>query len=432
MRMTSITSKPAPDRRQFISGAVSAAAVSLPVSSLAAQTAFRHDPWPGCALDLSGAEFRSAADWNRIYNKFWGPLGRQSADRMETTVHAVNGIYDDSDGPFAWIVHYWIRAWVTMANLTGDTRYMDMCVSFIDYMLDNTDERRVERGEMKENYIRDPLYLKGTGKGGPFWSRQANASVLDTGQVARGIMAFVDAVFDKPDRWPGYGPTAFRFFEAAITAADAFENDWQKTGSIGSYHYRDSDGSGALGTTRTAFNQSATMVATHLAIHKWRPDDARVDKVRRLAQYWIDHYVVHQPDGAITWRYILIPGDKALEDAGHATTDLEFLVPAYLSGLTNLSLAHMNGLAKTFLQRLHDGRHGLVEFVDGQGRATYAEQFNAGFGWFQLARFAPEIAQATLRIYNKHYPLNAPGGVLWSRPMLGWANLLVAGRACRS
>jgi len=420
-----------PDRRRFLGWALGAAATLPAMHATAAKGGFRSDPWPGCNLDLSRAQFRSAADWNRVYEKFWGPIGRQSDAQMHAVVHAVDGVYDDSDGPFAWIVHYWIRAWVTMADLTGDTRYMDMCVSFIDYMLDNTDERRIERGEKTEAYIRDPLYLRGTGKGGPFWSRQDNASVLDTGQVARGIMAFVDAVFEKPDRWAGYGPTAFRFFEAAIMAADAFENDWQTQGSIGAYHYRDSDGSGALGTTRTAFNQSATMVATHLAIHKWRPDPNRVDKVRRLAQYWIDHYAVRQPDGAITWRYILIEGDRALEDAGHATTDLEFLIPAYLSGLTSLNLAHMNGLSKTFLRRLHDGRHGLKEFVDGSGRADYAEQFNAGFGWFQLARFAPEIAEAALRIYNEHYPLDAPGGILWSRPMLGWANLLSAGRTCR-
>jgi len=92
----------------------------------------------------------------------------------------------------------------------------------------------------------------------------------------------------------------------------------------------------------------------------------------------------------------------------------------------------MNGLAKTFTHRLHDGGDSLNRFVDGRTESGFSDNFNAGFGWFELAEFAPEIATAALGVYNRHYPPDAPGGVLWAQPMLGWANLLAAGRPCRS
>lgn len=426
-----LTKMMTPNRRRVTKGLIAAGFASTLAPAVGMASVFKADTWPGCGLDLSRAAFQNPDDWDRVYAKNWGPLGRQTKAQINNVVHAIGGTYDDRDGVFAWIVHYWIRAWIAMADLTGQTKYMDMCVSFIDYIIDHTDERRMERGEIKERYVREPLFLKGTGKGGPIWNRRWNGSVLNTGQVIRGILYFVNTVFDDPVRWGAYLPAAKSYFAAAILAADAFDNDWQKFGDKGSYHYRDSSGSGNLGIARTAFNQSATMVTAQLLINKWRPDAARVDKVRRLAQYWIDDFAIPMSDGTLQWRYILNPNNKDLEDAGHAGIDLDFLISAYLSGVTKLTPSHMTALAQTFRKRLFNGGTGLNQYVDGTMGSGYSDHYNAGFGWFELGQFAPEIVSVTLRIYNENYPPDAPGGILWARPMLGWANLLRAARRCR-
>ncbi|MFQ5625222.1 MAG: hypothetical protein ACE5FM_01035 [Methyloligellaceae bacterium] len=427
-----LTTMMTPNRRRVTKGLIATGFASVLFPAVGHASVVKANTWPVCGLDLSHAAFRTPADWDRIYAKFWGSLGPQTKTQIDTVIHNIAGVYDDRDAEFAWIVHYWIRAWIVMADLTGQSKYMDMCVSFIDYMLDHTDERRIERGEITERYVREPLYLKGTGRGGPIWKRGGNGSVLNTGQVVRSILYFVDAVFENPGRWSAYRTEAERYLAAAILAADAFDNDWQKFENKGSYHYRSSAGTGDLGTARTAFNQSATMVTAHLLINKWRPDAARADKVRRLAQYWIDDFAIPQSGGTLKWRYILNPNIKDVEDAGHAAIDLDFLIPAYLSGVTNLTRSHMTALAQTFLKRLYTGASGSNRFVDGTTESGFSEHYNAGFGWFELGRFAPEIVSVTLRIYNANYPPDAPGGVLWARPMLGWANLLRAARRCRA
>jgi len=416
-------------RRALLTGL--AAATALGPSGLGARAAtVAARGRPPCGLGLGAGGFRSSRDWDAVFTARWGALGPQSRRQIETMIHAKNGRYDDSDGVFAWIVHYWIRAWVAMARLTGERKYLQACVSLIDYMLDHTDERRVTRGEITENYVRDPLYLKGTGRGGPFWKRGRDAIVLNTGQVANGILRVVDAVYSDRGRFAEFLPAADRAFAQCRIAVDAFDNDWQVVGNKGSYHYRDSAGSGDLGVTRAAFNQSATMVGAHLMIHKWRPDPARADKVRRLTQYWLEDFAIPRADGSYIWPYMIHPELGVMEDAGHASIDVDFLVMAYESGLTDLTEAHMAGLSKTYLLSLVNGHGGLNQFVDGTTRRGFDEHWNAAIGWFGLARYEPHVALAALNIYATQYPFDAPDGRLWARPMLGWANLLTAARSC--
>ena len=383
-----------------------------------------------CGLGLAGAEFQTRQHWDAAFVSRWGLLGYQSRDQIETMIHAKNGVYDDTNGVFAWIVHYWIRAWVTMAKLTGDRKYMQACVSVIDFLFEHTDQRRVLRGEIVEDYNRDPLYLKGSGKGGPFWKRGRDAIVLNTGQVAHGILHFVDAVYADRGRWAQFVPAADRYFAGSRIAVDAFDNDWQVFGQKGSYHYRDSQGSGQLGTTRAAFNQSATMMSAQVIINRWRPDPARAEKIRRLARYWVEDFAIPRADGSFIWPYMIHPELGVTEDAGHANIDVDFLAMAYETGLTDLTRSHIDGLVRTFLNNQYNGYDGLNMYVDGQTEPGFDEHWNAATGWFALARHDARVSDVALRVYNARYKRNATGGILWARPMLGWANLLAASRSC--
>ncbi|MCH8809731.1 MAG: hypothetical protein IH993_07870, partial [Proteobacteria bacterium] len=148
-------------------------------------------------LDLSASAFKTADDWETFYESKWGPLGPQTPAQIDKLANnAKAGVYDDAPGHLAWHTHYWIRSWVILAEVTGRMDYLDTCVSMIDYMLDHTDERRVERGEIIE-YIRDPMFLKQRGGHGPFWVRNRKAGVLTTGQIVHAIMVFVDYVYEN-------------------------------------------------------------------------------------------------------------------------------------------------------------------------------------------------------------------------------------------
>ncbi len=172
------------------------------------------------------------------------------------------------------------------------------------------------------------------------------------------------------------------------------------------------------------------MMSAQLLLNKWRPDTGRVDKIRRLAQYWIDDFAEPRSDGTLTWHYIRHSEMTQTEDVGHASVDLDFLIAAHQSGLTRLTRSHMDGLVRTYLRHVVDGRGSLNNFVDGTSEPGFDEHWNAAVGWFGLARFDPAVVDAALAVYNVKYRSDSEPGILWARPMLGWANLLCAARRC--
>ncbi len=374
--------------------------------------------------------FCSAGDWDRAYENRWGLLGTHSRSQIEFIVHADNGVYDDSEGVFAWIAHYWLRAWAQMADWTGDEKYLHAGMSFINYMLAHTDAERIARGEIVENYLREPAGLQGTGRGGPFWKRWEEVNALNTGQVTHGILRFVDTVLENEDRWPAYVPIVENYFEAARKAVDSFDSDWRDFGDAGSYFYRDSGGTNVLGSTQTAFNQSATMCSAQLLLNKWDPNPVRVEKARRLANSWVNDFAEFQSDGTVRWPYILVEHLRHVEDTGHASVDLDFLLLAHKQGIEEISTQHVDALVKTFKTKIWNRDGTLNRFLDGTTRPGYKEHFNAGFGWFELARYDPEILTMALKTYETHYPENSANGIIWARPMLGWANILAQSTGC--
>ncbi len=417
------------DRRQMLNGLLALGCCfgfSLPhsritgiISAANAKTAI--DPQSGIC---------SPVDWDEVFINRWGMLGRQSRDQINYTIHAKNGVYDDSDGVFAWIVHYWLRAWAKMADLTGEEKYLHAGMSFIDYMFKHTDEARIRRGEIVENYLRDPASLQGKGRGGPFWKRWEEANVLNTGQIAHGILRFVDTVFENRDRWPAYALIAEGYFEQTKRAVDAFDPDWRNFGNAGSYFYRDSEGSNVLGPTQTAFNQSATMCSAHLLLDKWENNASRRDKATRLVRSWLNDFAEFHDNGTVTWPYILVEHLRQIEDTDHATVDLDFLTLSHGREINGLKKEHLLALAKTFKKNIWRTDGTLNRNIDGSTTAGFDQHYCGGYGWFELSRYDPEVLEMVRKTYEKHYRANSDGGVLWARPMLGWANILATSGHC--
>lgn len=370
--------------------------------------------------------FSTPDEWRNIYEKRWGRIGTQPKSAIEFVVHAKGGLYDDQQSPFAWIVHYWLRAWIKLADMTGDEKYLLTGISYIDYMLEHTDEKRVARGEISENYLREPLGLQGKGVGGPFWKRWEEVNVLNTGMITHGIMRFCDGIFENRERWPAYVLIAEKYVEEVKRAVNAFDADWKNKGESGTYYYRDSAGFNTLGNTSVSFNQAATMCATQLYLDKWEKDVSRREKARRLCRFWADKYAHMQDDGTLHWAYRINSDDPidGKEDAGHATVDLDFLFLAYELGISEITDKHVHAIARTFKQNIWRPDGSLNEFVDGSTSSNYDEHFNAGFGWFELSKYDDEILPMVLKTYHKFYHHMTKAQDIWARPMLGWVNLL--------
>jgi hypothetical protein len=106
--------------------------------------------------------------------------------------------YDDSQHRLAWHGHYWLRAFVSMAQTYQDSKYLDYAVSMIDYMLYYRDDVRAARGDLdvlQEPYVKaPPFYLNNRDLAAPCWRHKKDCKTILDGQITSGIMHFVRLV----------------------------------------------------------------------------------------------------------------------------------------------------------------------------------------------------------------------------------------------
>jgi hypothetical protein len=359
----------------------------------------------------------SKKDWDSAFQSRYGtstPLTGISISRST-----------DLADLFSWDAHYWIRAYVSMAQTYGDPSYLDHAVKLIDFMFYNTDRNRQGRGQINvasEPYRSAPLYfLTRPGTPAPGWRRWAGEwriQTLDDGQITQAIMRFVDLVYSDP-RFPGYKTKAQQYLAACeeiVKNHDSLYVYNRSAGITGSYYYPRPDGTG-LYSGAVPYNHSATMGTTLLLLDKVK---GGVPEYRRKAEAILD-YLKNSwrlQNNRYVWDYHpQQPSVGGVEDFNHAHIDLSFVVLAYKRGL-NLTRDDMRRFANT-LNQMYLGNGEITWKVDGTQTNTAKNYWPIGFDWIDLAEFDPAVLNIAKTVYAKHYP-----NPTWSRPFLGWAEIL--------
>jgi hypothetical protein len=321
---------------------------------------------------------------------------------------------DGKDETFAWHGHYWLRAYVSMADTFGGRKYLDWAVTTIDHMLANTDGIFGWNG--------DPI-------GG-------SQRLLDTGMISHGIMYFVYLVWNDA-RFAAYRPKADQYLARVETMVRSYDFQWVDnppiTGSTGSYIYATCGGGGSLCSSKALlmYNQGATMVKAGLLI----------DRVKRLKGQVPDPLYLRRADavaamfprfaklenGFYTWRYGGCRTDSAgpygslIEDTNHSHIDLSLLVWANRFKIGGIDAKVMSGLVGTLDRILNGaGANDVARHVDGTGApASDWDRFPIGYDWIDLAQTNPAVLDKVIRIYNRYLADDTN-----SRSMLGWAEIL--------
>lgn len=337
-------------------------------------------------------------------------------------------------GDFAWNAHYWLRAYLSMAQTYGDTSYLAKASRLIDFMLEQRDDRRFARGELdlqKEPYYYAPLdYLRDRSAAAPGWRLFAFGSewrvqTLDDGQITNAILRFVDLV--KSDSlFSPYGARADRYLQEAEETVRAHHSlfKFNRSAAVpGSYYYPIPDGSG-LYNGAVPFNHSATMGVSLLLLDKiYGGKTPYGEMARALVDYFKRHARITTKDG-YDWNYLLhnpdVVSDAGIssEDFEHASIDVGFLFLAHLQGM-GMDKNDMVRLANTLTRNIYLGYGQMAWTVSGQGMDSRKKYWSIAVNWIDLAEFHHVILDVANEIYSMYY--SQPG---WSQPFLGWAELL--------
>jgi hypothetical protein len=324
---------------------------------------------------------------------------------------------------FAWRGHYWIRAYVSMAQTYGETKYLDKAVALIDHMFHHRDDARFARGELDiqaNPYVSAPVYyLHHRDEVAPGWRRlwdgKTRDDVVTDGMITQAIMRFVVLVLDT-SRFPGYREKAREYISKVEETASSWDDTfaYDRYNVPGSYWYPQTDGSEGLSSTEVPLNQSATMAATLLLLDKVK---GGIPEYRKKAKAVLDFWRMKRREvsgDAYEWNYYLLNKEYGVEDFTHSHIDMSFFSIAFQSGL--LTDEEMKRLANTLSGKIYQGDARVAGYLDGSGSG---EGFNAGFDWIDLTLVDRKALDIAKEIYNRHY-----ADPSWARPFLGWAEIL--------
>ncbi len=326
-----------------------------------------------------------------------------------TTVPNLSG-----DGEtFAWQGYYDVRAYVSMAETYGDTKYLDRAVTTINYWFGHTD---------------------GGPKGqGWAYSYGQSQSMLDTGVIAQAISTFAYEVW-KDSRFTAYRTTASGYIAKLEPMLHAYDAQWVSDapypGAPGDWVY-DTCGSGSTlcsSASLVMYNQSATLAKSLLLISHidqmqgLTPDPAYLTKAAAVAAYFKTFVTTN--GSAYAWSYGgARTAGNGPEDISHGDLDLSLVNWAEHFGLGGLTSADMTQLVGTEHAIFNGGTgpDNVAFYVDGTGAASSYYMPAVGWSWIDVTDFDTSnvLFNKTVTLFNAYPMTSNPSGYF-----LGWAEIL--------
>ncbi|MEM6292787.1 MAG: MYXO-CTERM sorting domain-containing protein [Myxococcota bacterium] len=377
------------------------------------------------------------------------PTVQEWDDALESTYPNAKPLLDRTDGnddhQFAWQGHFWLRAYLRMASLTGDTRYLDDAVELIDHMWAYSDPERVARGEIAhDGYVKAPVYHFHHDEVAPGWrfpeGERWRIEALTDGMILQGMTRFVYVV-ERDDRFVEYRPKAAEYLprieEVLATHDENYSYD-RNENNAGSYYYTaeredssyDDPYNDRIWGDGKPYNHNACVAVSLILLDDLygRPEYRR--KAQGILQFWKDNHWVEGGDSYAWYYHLLDESIGGVEDVEHASLDVDLLmlshnfeVPGLDDGavISDTDLDFLVGTVRRFTQ--DDGN--LTYRVDGTNDGN-TDNTAIGYGWIELARHDPEVYDLALFTFEEHV------GLSWSRTFLGWANLLWLDQRCEA
>ncbi|WP_205619506.1 hypothetical protein [Ferrimonas senticii] len=379
------------------------------------------------------------SDWQQVSHSVRAPdpLIRSQADWDQHFAHyarhgrpMLDGTIGNDWDQYAWHGHYWLRAYITMAETYGDDKYLDYAVELVDHMIHYTDSNRAARGELnihRQPYSSAPkAYLNNRDLVGDGWRRPYSGyrlAVLSDGQILNPIMRLVDHI--KANNKQAYMAKADHYLQLAETVINnhntSFSND--KNAAIqGAYFYvndqNDRYGNSGLYSNPLPFNHNFTMAVAMIYVNKWRQggEPALKQKVHEIVGFFNDNLVFNS-DGSCSWNYAYdVNGNNKVEDTSHGHMDVGFLLAANQEGY--VSDAVIQCMVTTFTDKVFVAP-GIASYdVNGDGISSEMDQIALTYDWADLAKYDDRIVQMNRFILHNF------GEPDWSRAYFGWATQL--------
>ncbi len=423
------------------------------IATLTVQSAFAALPTSINLMDSS--------KWDSVFNNSSGNALSNGSQLFGVRHPELAAIGDESDR-YAWNAHYWLRAYGLMAQVTGDSKYLDLGFELIDTMFYKTDRARYNRGEITiPTYDEAPMEIakrqwcrshtsdshcigrtaSDSNAVGMGWRRLLSGKyreeTLNDGQIAQGMLRFL-ALVTNDSRFSAYKTKALadvaKIERILLERLKSFDYNLYATVPGSFYYIRMTepfadtlwgDPKYRFYSNPVPFNHSATMTAALLLL-----DSAKgtvTPEYRRMADSVAAYFKAHvrtvsTANGpAYEWDYELYDATsgQGVEDMGHGHVDMSFLAIAPLFGIKGITQEDMTYFTNSY-RRTYQGNGVFFEEMDATGYMQQYDHFDMGYDWIDVMGYTQDSTMLGIARTTLYTQWNS----CWSRTMLMWANII--------
>jgi len=302
---------------------------------------------------------------------------------------------DEYGGPLAWGESRVLRSLVQMAQVTGDTKYLDWFIRRFDAALALRDTELGRRSEFRRTLLPAWGSLKYSKDKYHVWA-------VHTGMITYPAALFVRHVRSDPALAHRYGAKADAYLRACREALAAHDPEWFDGPGVGEGYYWD-----LYLRKHLPLNQQNAPGRTLVLMWLITGEGEYRDKASRLARFFKNRLRT-RPDGAYDWAYWpeLDDPTTSSEDISHASINADFaaLCARHLSGDPErhpsggrkghgivFSDDDMTRFARTFTDHVHLGDGKFARNVSGEPEDD--RYVGALPRWLALAPWEPRVWQ---------------------------------------
>jgi hypothetical protein len=355
---------------------------------------------------------------------------------------------------YSWAGYQWVQGYLSLAQATGDGRYMDFAKDILEHMLANRDDIRFAGRSLDAPYYYAPThYLFHAGKPAPGWRRNYGrgkaVAVLTDGRICEIFLRWCELARRS---FPNYEDDIARYLDRVHETIEMHQPSFREIGPVdvgpsiytpnparadgGFRHWWHNNSVAELPPSdepkifsgQLPINHSATMARAMLAYDRLRGTTLYQDKVRMVVNYFLNSLDPARPDKAV-WEYDPVNSRRQeIEDIDHAGIIMPLVIEAYRDGGFGVTGEHIRRLIATYHGCFDPATGAVRRFIDGSDDpnikphdAYRVRASVAYYGWLWLSQFDPTILDKARRAYEVHFaPRNDSSGFV----MGGWANLI--------
>jgi len=301
---------------------------------------------------------------------------------------------------FSWSGQYWLQTYILMHKTTGNVVYLDRAKVLIDYMFNNTDKARFDRGEIfcadntgtggiDDRYNDGPPQYRWVSDGGGAlqgvaakgWRRKNGAlwqtgPLLD-GAITSGIAKYCHYVLSRPTLSSRH-VDALAYLSKCAEIIHDHDLIWSDTkqGAFQSYFFlngaSNSFGDAGKYGNPVAFNHTFVCCVTMAICNVWLTVDASFsDKISKTLSFW-RLYRWRETRGGWHWWYAFdtVPSNRKAQDINHAG-NLEVTAFYWLTRLGYMTETELKQCVKGFVEYAELNGSGAARYrIDGSYKSV--------------------------------------------------------------